>query len=182
MNDEPMSSFDDLAVGLMDHLLMGTSSSILRKTLIESGYGSAVTGGGLSNELLQATYSVGLKGVTAEDVPKVEQLIYETLEKVARYGFDADAIAASMNTIEFQLREFNTGSFPNGLSFMLGAMSKWLYDESPTKELKFEKPLAALKEKIASSGSQVFQDLIQNMLVENTHRTVIEMVPSKTAI
>lgn len=180
MNDEPLSSFDELAVGLMDHLIMGTSSSILRKTLMESGYGTAITGGGLSDELLQATYSVGLKGVSAEDVPKVERLIYDTLEKVAKDGFEADAIAASMNTIEFQLREFNTGSFPKGLSFMLGAMSKWLYDDSPTEALKFEKPLAELKEKIASSGSQVFQDLIQQMLVDNSHRTVIEMVPSKT--
>merc|ERR1740130_721392 len=95
-------------------------------------------------------------------------------------GFEADDIASSMNTIEFQLREFNTGSFPKGLSFMLGAMSKWLYDESPTDALKFEKPLAELKEKIAESGSQVFQDLIQKMLVDNSHRSTIEMKPSKT--
>jgi Zn-dependent M16 (insulinase) family peptidase len=79
-----------------------------------------------------------------------------------------------------QLREFNTGSFPKGLSFMLGAMSQWLYDESPTEGLKFEKPLAELKAKIAESGSQVFQDMVKKYLIENTHRTTIEMVPSKT--
>ena len=38
-------------------------------------------------------------------------------------------VEASLNTIEFQLREFNTGSFPRGLSFMLGAMSQWIYGE-----------------------------------------------------
>jgi Zn-dependent M16 (insulinase) family peptidase len=63
---------------------------------------------------------------------------------------------------------------------MLGAMSKWIYDESPTDGLKFEKPLAQLKEKIAESGSQVFQDMIKDMLVNNSHRTTIEMKPSKT--
>ena len=63
---------------------------------------------------------------------------------------------------------------------MLGAMSKWIYDESPTEALKFEKPLAQLKEKIAESGSQVFQDMIKDMLVNNSHRTTIEMKPSKT--
>jgi Zn-dependent M16 (insulinase) family peptidase len=85
-----------------------------------------------------------------------------------------------MNTIEFQMREFNTGSFPKYLSFMLGANSKWLYDESPTSGLKFEEPLAALKAKIAESGSKVFQDMVSELLVKNTHRTTVELAPSTT--
>lgn len=180
LNDEPMTSEQELTLNILDHLLMGTTSSILRKTLMESGLGAAVTGGGLSDELLQATFSVGLKGIQPENVPKVEQLIYETLEKAAEEGFTDNAIASSMNTIEFSMREFNTGSFPRLLSFMLGSMSKWIYDESPTEGLKFEEPLAALKAKIDESGSKVFQDLIRDLLVKNTHRTTIEMVPSKT--
>jgi hypothetical protein len=121
-----------------------------------------------------------MKGVRPEDVPKLEKLIIDSLEKISDEGFEPDDIASSMNTVEFQLREFNTGSFPKGLSFMLGAMSKWIYDESPTEGLKFEKPLAELKERIAESGSQVFQDMIKDMLVTNSHRTTIEMKPSKT--
>jgi len=180
LNDEPLSSYEELTLAILDHLLMGTSSSILRKTLMESGYGSAITGGGLSDELLQATFSIGMKEIKEEDVPKLEQLIYDTIEKVAKEGFEADDIASSMNTIEFQLREFNTGSYPKGLSFMLGAMSKWLYDESPTDALKFEKPLAELKDSIAKSGSQIFQDMVQKMFIENQHRSIIEMKPSKS--
>jgi len=180
LNDEPLSSLDELTLGILDHLLMGTSSSILRKTLQESGYGEALTGGGLSDELLQATFSIGMKGVKADDVSPLEQLIVDTLEKVAKEGFEADDIASSMNTIEFQLREYNTGSYPKGLSFMLGAMSKWLYDESPTEALKFEEPLAELKENIAESGSKIFQAMVQKLFIENQHRTTIEMKPSKT--
>merc|ERR1712194_834873 len=180
LNDERLSSLDELTLGILDHLLMGTSSSILRKSLMESGYGEAITGGGLSDELLQATFSIGMKGVKPVDVPALEKLIIETLEKVAKEGFEADAIAASMNTIEFQLREFNTGSYPKGLSFMLGAMSKWLYDESPTEALKFEKPLTELKESISESGSKIFQAMVQKLFTDNLHRTTIEMKPSKT--
>jgi hypothetical protein len=180
MNDQKFSSLEELTIGILDHLLMGTSSSILRRTMMESGLGEAITGGGLSDELLQATFSVGLKGVKSEDVSKVEELVLDTLEKVAKEGFEAEAIASSMNTVEFQLREFNTGSFPKGLSFMLGAMSSWLYDDSPTESLKFEEPLAQLKAKIEESGSEIFQDLIKKYLVENTHRSTIELKPSKT--
>ena len=176
LNDQPMDSYEELTLGVLDHLLMGTTSSILRKSLLESGLGDAVTGGGLSDELLQATFSVGLKGVQ----PEVEKLILETLEKVVEEGFEDDAIASSLNTIEFQMREFNTGSFPRGLSFMLGSMSKWLYEESPTDGLKFEKPLAKLKSEIEMNGSKVFQDMLKSMIVENTHRTTVELAPSKT--
>jgi len=180
INDKPLSSTEELTMNILDHLLMGTSSSILRKTMMESSLGAAITGGGLSDELLQATFSIGLKGVEADNFDDVENLIVETLAKAAEEGFDDEAIASSMNTIEFQLREFNTGSFPKGLSFMLGAMSKWLYDESPTGALKFEEPLSELKKKIEEGGSAVFQDMIKEYLLINTHRTTIEMIPSKT--
>ena len=180
INDRPLSTTEDLTLGVLDHLLMGTTSSILRKTLMESGLGEAITGGGLSDELLQATYSVGLKGVKEENMAKAEQLILDTFAKVEKEGFTSDDIEASLNTIEFQMREFNTGSFPRYLSFMLAANSKWIYDESPMNGLKFEKPLAELKAKIAESGSKVFSDMVREFIVNNTHRTTVELVPSKT--
>ena len=85
-----------------------------------------------------------------------------------------------MNTIEFQMREFNTGGFPKGLALMLGSMQQWIYDRNPTEALKFEAPLAELKESIAKDGSMVFQEMIKNFLLENSHRTTIEMYPPKS--
>ena len=79
-----LSSEDELALGVLDHLLMGTPTSALYKPIIESGLGAAVMGGGVSDELKQATFSIGLKGVKAEDVPKVEELALSTLKQV--YG------------------------------------------------------------------------------------------------
>uniref|UniRef100_A0A7S1FV17 Peptidase M16C associated domain-containing protein n=1 Tax=Corethron hystrix TaxID=216773 RepID=A0A7S1FV17_9STRA len=180
LNEEPISAYEELAWALLDHLLVGTSSSTLYRELMESGLGESITGGGLSDELLQGTFSMGLKGVQPENVEKVEALVLKVLEKVADEGFAEDDIAASMNTVEFSLREFNTGSFPKGLSFMLGAMSKWLYEKSPTEALKFEEPLVELKASIAADGSKVFQDLIRKKLLENNHRVTVEMIPSKT--
>lgn len=180
LNDEPMSAFEELTLEVLDHLMTGTTSSILRKTLMESGLGEAITGGGLSSELLQATFSIGLKGVEPSKVERVEELILSTMKKIADEGFEEDDIASSLNTIEFQMREFNTGSFPKGLSLMLGSMTKWIYDGNPTEALKFEEPLKMLKETIADSGSKVFQDMVRDLLVANTHRTTVELKPSKT--
>merc|ERR1711966_461174 len=122
----------------------------------------------------------GLKGVQPENVAKVEELVLATLAAAAEEGFTEDAIAASMNTIEFSMREFNTGSFPKGLSLMLGSMQEWVYDRDPTEALKFEAPLAELKANIASDGAKVFQDMIRETFLENSHRTTVEMFPSKS--
>jgi Zn-dependent M16 (insulinase) family peptidase len=48
--------------------LTNNSAASLRKALTDSGLGSSVIGGGLSDELLQATWSIGLKGVAPEKV------------------------------------------------------------------------------------------------------------------
>ena len=109
-------------------MLGGTPTSSLRKALTDSGLGESVIGGGLSDELIQPTFSMGLKGI--DDSKQVETVIEETLKKLAATGFDADDVKASLNTVEFQLREFNTGSFPKGLSFVAVSVVPSTFDPS----------------------------------------------------
>lgn len=45
----------------MNYLLLGTPASPLYKTLMDSGLGEALIGGGLEDELRQPIFSVGLK-------------------------------------------------------------------------------------------------------------------------
>ena len=122
LSEKPLDLETELALGFLDHLMLGTPASPLRKILLESGLGEAIIGGGVEDELLQPQFSIGLKGVSQGDIPKVEELVMSTLQKLADEGFDTAAVEASMNTIEFSLRENNTGSFPRGLSLMLRSM------------------------------------------------------------
>jgi Zn-dependent M16 (insulinase) family peptidase len=177
LNEVHMSPREQLAWDVLDHLLMGTSASILRKSLIDSGIGSSVVGGGMDDTLMQSTFSVGLKGVSSvEDCAKLESLVFRTLEKLAHEGFEPDAVESSLNTLEFQLREFNTGGSPKGLSFMLRSMSSWIYDQDPLSPLQFEAPLAALKADL-EAGVPVFQTLIKDYLLDNTHRASVTLLP-----
>jgi hypothetical protein len=68
----------------------------------------------------------------------VEQLVLAKLEELAVSGFTSTAIEAAINTIEFSLRENNTGSFPRGLSLMLRAVGAWIYDQDPFQPLQWE--------------------------------------------
>ncbi|KAJ4839629.1 Presequence protease 1, chloroplastic/mitochondrial [Turnera subulata] len=176
--DKPLDLETELALGFLDHLILGTPASPLRKILLESGLGEAIVGGGVEDELLQPQFSIGLKGVSEEDIQKVEELIMGTFVKLAEEGFETDAVEASMNTIEFSLRENNTGSFPRGLSLMLRSIGKWIYDMNPFEPLKYEKPLMELKARISKEGSKaVFSPLIEKFILKNPHRVTIEMQP-----
>jgi hypothetical protein len=106
LSEEPFDHGTRLAFGILNHLLLGTSSSDLEKALVESGLGASVIGSGYSSSLQQPTFTVGLKGVKVGDADKekVTNLIIETLTKVSNNGFDASAIEASLNTVEFRLR------------------------------------------------------------------------------
>lgn len=171
-----------LGLAILGHILIGTPASPLRKALIDSGLGEDLAGAGLEEDLRQAYFSTGLKGMlTGEDnrlvdAGKVEALIHSTLEALATQGIDPDTVAASLNTVEFRLRENNTGSFPQGLLLMLRSLSTWLHDSDPIAPLAFEAPLTAIKKRFAS-GERFFEGLIEEHFLNNPHRTTVILQP-----
>src|SRR5271167_2434309 len=166
----------DLGVGILEHILIGTPASPLRKALVDSGLGEDIAGRGLDDQLLQLMLSVGLKGIDPGDAERVETLVLETLRALAEKGIDRMTVEASLNTIEFHLRENNFGSFPRGIAAMLRSLKTWLYDRDPLAPLAFEAPLRSLKTRIAG-GEPYFENLIAHNLLDNPHRTTLTLRP-----
>ncbi|GAB4204958.1 MAG: insulinase family protein [Roseiflexaceae bacterium] len=164
-----------LGLDILEYILIGTAAAPLRRALIESGLGEDITGVGLQADLRQAYFSTGLKGIAAGNASLVETLILDTLAGLARDGIDPASVDASLNTVEFMLREQNTGSFPRGISLMLRALSTWLHDGDPFEPLAFEAPLQAVKDRIAAG--RYFEDLIERFLLGNPHRTTLLLMP-----
>jgi Zn-dependent M16 (insulinase) family peptidase len=181
--DETADPEANLALSILGHILSGEPASPLRKVLIDSGLGEDLAVGGMEVELRQSYFSVGLKGMQADENgvllhgAELEGLILDTLDGLAQDGIDPDTVAASMNTIEFRLRENNTGAFPRGLLLMLRALTAWLYGGNPMAPLAFEAPLKAIKERLAT-GEAYFEALIRKYFLENPHRTTVVMQPA----
>ncbi|MFQ5615671.1 MAG: insulinase family protein [Anaerolineales bacterium] len=176
MLTESTAREEPLALGILGLILSGPPASPWRKALIDSGLGEDLTGGGIENQLCQAIFSVGLKGIAEADAGKVKAVVLETLAALVEDGLDPHTVEASLNTTEFSLRENNTGGFPSGLLFMLRSFTSWLYDADPIQPLFFEAPLTAIKDKLAA-GEPYFENLIRQYLLENTHRTTILLKP-----
>ena len=67
-----------MALEILNHILVETSASPLRKALIDSGLGEDITGHGY-DVLREGHFTIGLKGIAPDNVDTVESLIIETL-------------------------------------------------------------------------------------------------------
>jgi Zn-dependent M16 (insulinase) family peptidase len=166
----------NFSLRILGHILIGTPASPLRKALLDSGLGEDLAGLGMETELRHFIFSTGLKGTRKRHAKKIEKLIFDTLERLVRDGIDPDTIAASMNTVEFRLRENNTGAFPVGIALMRRVLTTWLHDEDPFKLLAFEAPLYEIKSRLAADP-RYFEKLIQTHLLDNVHRTTLRIKP-----
>jgi Zn-dependent M16 (insulinase) family peptidase len=176
--DETTDAESNLAFHILEYVLLGMPGSPLRKALIDSNLGEDLAGGGLGSELRQMYFSTGLKGIDLRDTGKIEPLIRDTLSKLAKKGIDPHTVEAAVNTIEFNLRENNTGGYPRGLGLMLRALNTWLYDKDPLSLIAFEAPLETIKSRLASK-EPVFEEMIGRWFIENPHRTTLILRPDR---
>ena len=166
----------NFSLRILGHILIGTPASPLKKALLDSGLGEDLAGIGMETEMRHLIFSTGLKGTRKRHAKKIERLIFDTLESLVRDGIDPDMVAASMNTLEFRLRENNTGSFPVGIALMRRVLTTWIHDEDPFKLLAFESPLYEIRSRLAADP-RYFENLIQTHLLDNNHRTVLRLTP-----
>ncbi|MCB0044344.1 MAG: insulinase family protein [Caldilineaceae bacterium] len=161
-----------MALSVLSYALVGAQSAPLRKTLVDSGLAEDVIGDGISAYLRQMTFSVGLKNLAGEDIDAAEALILTALADLAETGIDEDMVDAALNSMEFALRENNTGPYPRGLSIYMQALSRWLYGGDPLEAIRFEKPLDALRTKLAEEPDYL-QSLMRTYLLDNPPVTVV---------
>ena len=166
----------NFSLRILEYILLGMPASPLRKALIDSGLGEDLTGGGLETELRQMCFSTGLKGIETDDAQRIEDLILDTLKSLSLKGIDPHTVSAALNTIEFRLRENNTGSFPRGLSLMLRSLTTWLYGGDPLALVAFEGPLERVRKKIAAEPNYL-ERLIDRAFLSNPHRSTLVLEP-----
>ena len=163
-------------LNMLEHIISGLPGSPLRKALMDSGLGEDISGCGLEGDLRQAYFSMGLRSIEADKADEVERIMLDTLAGLAEEGVPAPAVEAALNSLEFMLRENNTGSFPRGLSAMFRSLADWLYDGDAFAPLAWEAPLASIKARLAA-GEPVFENAIRRWFLENTHRVTVLLLP-----
>ncbi len=162
-----------LALQVLEHFLLRTQGAPLKKALIDAGVGKDVLSS-FGDGILQPTFSIVVTGAEEEKMALFETTLRSTLEKLAKDGIDQTLIEASVNLLEFRLREANFGSSPKGLVYNIRILDSWLYGLPPELYVSYEKPLENIK---AGYRHGYFERLIKERLLENRHVTTIVLKP-----
>lgn len=165
-----------MALNMLEHILIETPASPLRLALVESGLGEDLTGSGFSGYTREASFGTGLKGVALENVAAVEQLIYDTLAALVKDGIDPLTIEMALNTVEFQMREFNTGRFPKGLAIFIDLLPNWVHEGDPMAWLDFVGRVNYVREQYAANP-RFFEQMIERYFIHNPHRVTLILEP-----
>lgn len=183
---DAISSERVMAFAMLEHILLGMPASPLRRALMESGLGEDLAGNGMQDELKQMMFSIGLKGIAEESATQVEALILSTLRNLVQDGIPAVAVEAAINSVEFELRENNTGNFPVGLAIMVRTLNTWLHADTPNLDaalapVRFSAILERVKEQTSgidgANGKGYFERLINDYILQNKHRVSILLYP-----
>ncbi len=164
------------AMAVLEYVLLSAPGAPLKQALLDAGIGKDIEGG-YDGGILQPVFSVVAKYANPEDKEKFLTVIRETLQKLVAGGLEKKALLAAINNLEFKFREADYGSFPRGLMYGIDTFDSWLYDDNaPFDYLKQLEVCRFLKEQ---TEGRYFEELIQTFLVDNTHASVLVMVPEQ---
>lgn len=161
------------ALGLLKNVLLDGESAPLRRALLAAGVGQTISGSFVPS-MLQPVFSIRASGSEKDQRDKFISVIYKTLQDITINGLDKKLLEANLNSLEFKLREADFGGYPKGLIIGISIMDSWLYGGNPINSISYNKYLQALR---AGIDSNYFEGLIENYLLDNTHKAIVTLLP-----
>ena len=165
-----------MALQILDHALLRMQGAPLRQALIDAGLGRDVDSN-YESDILQPLFSIIVSKSETARADEFVRIVKDTLRKLADGGLDHTLVQASLNTLEFRLRESDFGSSPKGLIYGIRMMKTWLYDGTPADYLRYEDVLAELKDGLDKG---YFEQVIRTSFLENPHEALVTLAPSRT--
>jgi len=161
---------------LLSAVLLDNSASPLLHALETSELGRSPSPlCGLEDSFREMSFICGLEGCGSASTVAVEQLVLDTLRRVADEGIAQDKVEAALHTLELHQREISGDSYPYGLQLILSALSSATHRGDPIELLDIDPVLDQLKEDIKDPG--YIPRLIHECLLDNPHRLTLTVHP-----
>ncbi len=172
------NTFDVLSLSLLERILLGNAASPLRKALIESGLGSALSDGtGYDRDNRDTLFACGLKDVAKSHAQNVKEIIFDTLDKLCTDGIDRDMIDSAIHQMEFHRKEVTNTPYPHGIKLLLVFSGSWFHGADPARVLQFDEDIRKIKKNV--SEGPFFENLIRRYLLDNPHRVFLTLSPDQ---
>ena len=167
---------ESLEAQLLANILLDNSASPLQQALETTDLGQAPSPlCGMDDSSREMAFVCGLEGCAIEDITKVEELIFSTLQKVSEDGVPLSEIEAALHQLELQQREVGGDGYPYGLQLILTGLTSATHRGDPIALLDMDAALKNLHEKIKQPD--FIQSLVKKWLLNNNHRVRLVMKP-----
>ena len=164
------------AFQILDYALLSAPGAPLKKALMDAGIGKDIQGA-YENSIYQPIFSIVAKNANEDQKEAFVNIIEETLRSIVKDGMNQKALQAGINYHEFRYREADFGGYPKGLMYGLQSFDSWLYDEmQPFMHVEALETFEFLKKQI---GTRYFENLIQTYLLDNTHGSIVTVIPEQ---
>jgi len=176
MTSDIQNSFEVLTLLLLEQILLGNSASPLRKALIDSELGTALSdGSGFDSDNRDTFFSCGLKGVSESSASEIKKIIFTVLEDLTQNGVDPQLVESAIHQIEFHRKEVTNSPYPYGIKLLLSFAGTWFNGGDPEMILLFDSDLDKIRRKLAQGA--FFESQIRKYFIDNTHRVRLLLKP-----
>ncbi len=165
-----------LATTLICDILAGSNEAPLKKSLLDAELAEDVFV--YTNRTNTQTVIIEVRGIDEKNADKIKALTEKVIRELARDGIPRDRLTATLNRIEFKMRESDYGSLPRGVANALSAYSSWLYGGSLKEALGYEDTLDSLR---AELTTDYFEKALLAATVEARHSASVLMLPDEDA-
>ena len=165
-----------IAANLILAALFSNNESPAKKAIIESGLCEDVSTA-VRDGILEPSIILEFVNVRDGATDELRALLTSTLSAIARDGIDKDELTATLNSLEFKMREKDYGTLPLGIAHAMITLESHLYSPDPVQNFRYEEVLKSLRERISTD---YYERLIERMLIDNPKHATLIMTPSPT--
>ncbi len=164
----------ETAVALLCSALINKPGTPLRLALTGAGIGEDCAAD-FTDVVAQPFLAIIAKNAAEDRGEDFLRTVTETLEKIVQDGVPKKSLYAALNSMEFSLREGDSGNYPKGLRYGQMMLGTWLYDDHQVFDNLYWTPvLDKLRELIETN---YFETLIKDELLDNKHAVFVKLLP-----
>ena len=167
---------ENMEAQLLSGILLDNSASPLQKALETTSLGTSPSPlCGLDDSQRELCFVCGIEGSEQDSADALEKLVIDVLNDIAENGVPQKEIEASLHQLELHQREIGGDGYPYGLQLILTALTNATHRGDPIALLDIDHALKRLERSIQDPN--YIKQLVRRLLLDNTHRVRLTLVP-----
>lgn len=163
---------DVIGLNVLAHLLFENPKSPFYVDFLETGVADGYSPSyGYEGNVVPSFFTIGFKNVQKGSAPAIEAKIFETLERVAKEGFNPEMVESAVHQIELQSKVAKQNFGLQIFQSYLGAINHNI-DSLIKQGLNIQQVLNHIRH---NSTKGYFQNLIQKYFLENENRLYLNL-------